>query len=157
MELKSLPFIFLLFLASTSVISFAQPGPDWVPCDVKQLGSFRQLTDSIDFRAKCATKINFEIEACSWSIAEGYFNTVPVQNAKLLCIVYFEGIIESEELLLMDLFDDPKTRKKYLDKIQLIFIYEPTSGFNQPYQEKEKIAQILQHDLRKGFNMQNPE
>jgi len=107
--------------------------------------------DSIDFRAECRTRIDFNNESCSWGIAEGNFNTVPIHGAKLLCIIYFEGTIDSEGIDLINLFDDAKIRLKYLDQIQFIFIYEPESGFTGSYQKKEEIASILKYNLRIGF------
>jgi hypothetical protein len=72
-------------------VSFAQPVPEDTPCGAKMLSEFTQFSDSIEFRINCFTEIDFTIEMCDWNIAEGYFNTVPLESSKLLCVVYIEN------------------------------------------------------------------
>ncbi len=131
---KTIKTITSILLVFQSLLCFAQVGPDDVPCEAKRLNDFTQISDSIEIRLNCWTQIDFEDEMCNWSLAEDYFNTVPSETSKLLCIIYLKDQIKSEEIELIKLFDNPKCRKKYLNRIQLIFIYDPLSGFNEAYQ-----------------------
>lgn len=133
------------------LMSLAQPDSEDKPCQAKRLNDFTQFADSMEFRLNCWTKIDFENDMCEWVLAEDFYNTVPRETSKLLCVIYFKGQIKSEQIELIKLFDNPKYRKKYLNRIQLIFIYDPLSGFNEAYQGKEAIENILEYDIRKGF------
>ena len=132
-------------------VSYAQPGPDDTPCDANMLIEFTQFSDSIEFRINCFTKIDFTNEMCGWSIAEGYFNTVPLEASKLLCVVYLENKIRPEEIEFIRLFDEPKYRDEFLSRLQLIFVYDPRSAWYGTFQSKEEILQILTTDIRNGI------
>lgn len=141
--------IFFLLLLHLSV--HAQPGPDDVPCPVTHFNDFDQFVDSIDFRIKCYSKIDFENEMCSWFVAEDYYNTVPIMNAKLLCVFYMENVIEPTEFEAIQMFDDVQFRKKYFNRIQMVFIYDPLTGFNRSYQTKKEIKKLLKTNPRLGY------
>jgi len=141
-------FFFLLFFQLSVQ---AQPGPDDVPCPITHFNDFDQFVDTIDFRIECYSKIDFENEMCSWSFAEGNYNTVPIMNAKLLCVFYMENTIKSTEFEAIQMFDDKQYRKKYFNRIQMVFIYDPLTGFNGPYQTKKEIETLLNTNPRLGY------
>ena len=143
----------LILIVLINNCAYAQPGPDDVPCEARQLDEFSQFSDSIEFRINCFTKIDFDNEMCSWSLAEGNYNTVPLPSSKLMVIIYVEGRIEPESINCIELFDNPQYREQHLDQIQSIFIYEPKSGFNQAYQSRKSIETALNYDIRQGFSI----
>lgn len=148
---RTIKTIISILLIFQGFISFAQPGPDDEPCDAQWINDFTQIADSIEFRINCWTQIDFENDMCAWVLAEDYYNTVPRETSKLLCVVYFKNHIKTEEIELIKLFDSPKYRKKYLNRIQLIFVYDPLTGYNEAFQGKEVIEKLLEYDIRKGF------
>lgn len=79
---KTIKTITSILLVFQSLFSFAQVGPDDVPCEARRLNDFTQISDSIEFRLNCWTQIDFEDEMCTWSLAEDYFNTVPSEKYK---------------------------------------------------------------------------
>ncbi|MCJ8291160.1 MAG: hypothetical protein HRT58_15690 [Crocinitomicaceae bacterium] len=139
------------FLFLQSFVSSAQPGPDDIPCDARSLSHFTQFSDSIEFRVNCYTEIDFTNEMCGWSIAEDYFNTVPLESSKLLCVVYFKNEISTEEIELIRLFDEAKYRDKFIDRIQLMFVYDPRNAWYGTFKGKEEILKILTVDIRAGI------
>ena len=140
--------LIIFFLYLQSFVSFAQPGPEDAPCDVKQLGDFTQISDSIEFRVNCFTKIDFTNDMCKWSIAEGYYNTVPLESSKLLCVVYIENKILTEGIELIRLFDESEYRNKFIDRVQLIFVFDKRNGGIKTFKTKEEILEILTTDIR---------
>lgn len=143
--------LIISFLFLQSFVSSAQPGPDDTPCDASALSHFTQFSDSIEFRVNCYTEIDFTNEMCGWSIAEGYFNTVPLESSKLLCVVYFKNDISTEEIELIKLFDEPTYRDKFIDRIQLMFVYDPRNAWYETFNGKEEILRILAVDIRAGI------
>ncbi len=148
---KTMKIITSILLVFQSLFSFSQIGPNDIPCTAKSLNDFTQISDSIEFRLNCWTQIDFKDEMCKCSLAEDYIYTVPRETSKLLCVIYFKDQIKSDEIELINLFDNPKYRKKYLNRIQFIFVYDPLSGFNEAFQGKEVIENLLSYDIRKGF------
>ena len=140
--------LIIFFLYLQSFVSFAQPGPEDAPCDAKQLCDFTQISDSIEFRVNCFTKIDFTNDMCKWSIAEGYYNTVPLESSKLLCVVYIENKILTEGIELIRLFDESEYRNKFIDRVQLIFVFDKRNGGIKTFKTKEEILEILTTDIR---------
>ncbi|XOV67820.1 MAG: hypothetical protein ACFHU9_01350 [Fluviicola sp.] len=140
-----------VILVFQSFYGLSQPGPDDIPCEAKWLYDYTQITDSIEFRLNCWTQIDFENDMCSWVLAEDYYNTVPRETSKLLCVVYFKDQIKTEEIELIKLFDNSRYRQEFLDRIQLIFVYDTTSGFNQAFHGKVEIENLFSSDIRNGF------
>jgi hypothetical protein len=132
-------------------MSFAQPGSEDKPCEAKWLNDFVQLTDSIQFNVECWTPINFKNDVCSWVLAEDYMNTVPQETTSVLCVIYFKNQLQADEIEFIKLFDEPNYRKKYLKRIQLIFVYDTKTGFNEAFQGQKEIEKLFNHDIRKGF------
>ena len=119
---KRLLIIFILYLQS--FVSFAQLGSEDMPCNAKHLGEFTQISDSIEFRVTSFTKIDFTNEMCECSIAARNYNTVPLKSSKLLCVIYIENKLFTEEVEIIRLFDDSEYRNKFIDLIQLIFVFD---------------------------------
>lgn len=143
--IASIIFVFL------GLMSFAQQDSEDKPCQAKRLNDFTQFADSMEFRLNCWTKIDFENDMCEWVLAEDYYNTVPRETSKLLCVIYFKNQLKTEEIEIIELFDNPKYREKYKSRIQLIYIYDPHSGYNEAFQGKKEIGKILSYEIRKGF------
>ena len=129
-------------------VSYAQPGPDDTPCDANMLIEFTQFSDSIEFRINCFTKIDFTNEMCEWSIAEGNYNTVPLESSKLLCVVYIENKLFTEEIEIIRLFDESEYRNKFIDRVQLIFVFDKRNGGIRTFKSKKEILEILRTDIR---------
>lgn len=146
--MKSIITILFVFL---SLMSLAQPGPEDKPCEAKRLNDFVQFSDSIEFHIECWTPINFKNDMCSWVLAEDYMNTVPQKTTSVLCVIYFKNQLQANEIEFIKLFDEPSYRKKYLKRIQLIYIYDTKTGYNEAFQERKEIEKLFMHNIRKGF------
>jgi hypothetical protein len=140
--------LIISILCLQSFVSFAQPGPDDTPCEARALSHFVQFTDSIEFRVNCFTKIDFENKMCNVNVAEGYLNTLPLESTKLLCVVYLENKILTDEIEIIKLFDDSEYRNKFIDRIQLIFVFDKRNGGIKVFKSKEGILEILTTDIR---------
>lgn len=132
---------------------FSQIGPNSPKCEATFYNDFYQfnLKDSIEFHIECWSKIDLSNETCNFIIGENCYNIVPQESSKILCVIYFENTLAINELDLMSLFDDPIIRSKYINRIQTVFIYDQTTGFNDFFDEKETILQLLSLDIRAGF------
>ena len=145
---NTMRLLIILILYLQSFVSFAQLGSEDTPCNAKQLGEFTQISDSIEFRINCFTKIDFTNEMCEWSIAEGNYNTVPLESSKLLCVVYIENKLFTEEIEIIRLFDESEYRNKFIDRVQLIFVFDKRNGGIRTFKSKKEILEILMTDIR---------
>jgi len=143
---KRLLIIFILYIQS--FVSFAQLGSEDMPCNAKHLGEFTQISDSIEFRVTSFTKIDFTNEMCECSIAARNYNTVPLKSSKLLCVIYIENKLFTEEIEIIRLFDDSEYRNKFIDLIQLIFVFDKRNGGIRSFESRKEILEILTTDIR---------
>ncbi|MFT6499951.1 MAG: hypothetical protein ACJASQ_000058 [Crocinitomicaceae bacterium] len=143
--------IFILIFLIFAQLSYSQPNADDIPCQSQFFGSTEQFVDSIEFRIKYWSKIDFEMEMCSWSLAEDYHNTAPIRDSRIVCIVYIEGKDQLNEIEFINLFDNPELRKELIDKIQLIYIYDTQTGYHKEYQKKEEILSLFDLKIRQGL------
>ena len=143
--------LIFLILLTTAQMAYSQRKGEETPCKAEYFSDSDQFVDSIEFRIKYWSKIDFEMEMCSWSIAEDYYNTTPMRDSRIVCVIYIEGKNQLNDFEFIYLFDDSQLRTELIDKIQLIYIYDTQIGFHRAYRNKEELLSLFEQKIRQGL------
>ena len=110
------------------------------------------LEDSVQLIICMDKNINLENQDCRYLLCEGYYNNVPFDGIKVLCILTV-NTSQKEKFHKIDYYSLFKNNKdqKIINSIQAGFIYDVNSEYNEVFIGKEKVKELLTKDLKKGF------
>lgn len=135
-----------LFISACCFPGFGFPhaGAQENPCQMKQIATFSQTIDSVQYVYNFHQGIDASNEDCLYLMAEGYYNTIPPSGVKLLKVLFVEYTSQvQKEHNKAETGNGKYDRKIFMNETRLIFVYDTKTGFNESYTDKEKIKQWL--------------